>query len=633
MIPEGRARVENEVIDASFLVQAGVQGIPALLGETMWGDPTKSVLIGSDNDYVKFFGGNLENSDFPMQVRRMLRRGAPVRVARVKPAEGTLTFQAEVESVVEGALAIYEGFDPADLSTVTTSAVILDGEDEIVHTLNLTNLTNSILDEEAYAESFTVNTVEFTFLATPTSTTTFTYTITSDIETALGNDLVFVLALDTSEQVINTPQIQEGITPSEATITYDFFSFGAMNGADRLPTLSVLEASSGDITKVDLKVSIAGFPSLDVTVPDINRGMTAGDIVRFNSLSFHVKIAEDGFSGDYLYGSDYELAVVTNSVLEDGHYGDPLVTNDYIGSAIDQTGIYVFDNDSDFIRIAVPMVADPLLDAELVQYAITRGDCRAWLRTPMGTDGRTAIDYRKGQGAYSHTPIDTWRASMIYGDINITVPSFDNPSVNIDKDIHALTEVLASASLKDKNTFNWFATAGSERGKIPNNNGVAYNLGTPARALEFDMVDKAGINAVIKDADFGTVYWGNGTLQRDATLLSFENIAELMIYLSRVINPIAKSKLFNPNDPETWINIYRRVDAIMIFVKDNRGVYDYEYQGDQFVTDVTKVLVNTTANIDAGQYIFHLFVKPIGAMKYVGIKSIVTNSGASFELL
>ncbi len=524
MIPEGRARVENEVIDQSFLVQAGIEGIPALIGQTMWGDPTKSVLVGSDDEFIKNFGGELQNDDFSLKVRRMLRRGAPVRVARA--------------------------FD-------------------------LSVLSNSVAWKEY------------------------------------------------------------GLEDAQPTIRFNFFcvgllaDVGLLNGGLDLFDVVIENASSGDEEKIDISVVMNGYPSLNVTVTDLNGMLTQADIERFNSQSFHVKITEL----DQEDTSFYDLADIILKDFQTGTAGDTPVTNDYIGSSTDQTGIHAFDEATDFIRIACPEIADPLLDAYLVQYVINRGDCRAWLRPPMEIDGLTAIDYRKGTGAYDHNAIDTWRASMVYGDLDVTVPSFLDPRVNIRKTIQGLTEVLANASLKDKNFYNWFATAGAERGKIPNNNGVIYNLGTSARSLEFDRVDKAGINAIIKDQDFGTVYWGNGTLQLERTLLSFENVAELLIYLSRVINPIAKSKLFDPNDPITWINIYRRVEAVMQFVIDNRGVYGYEYQGDQFVTDVTKVVVNTTSNLDAGQYVFHLFIKPIPAMKYVAIKTIVTNSGASFELL
>ena len=161
--------------------------------------------------------------------------------------------------------------------------------------------------------------------------------------------------------------------------------------------------------------------------------------------------------------------------------------------------------------------------------------------------------------------------------------------------------------------------------------GVDYNLGSAARATEFDQVSNRGINAVIDDPDFGVVIWDNVTLWKEPTLLKHSNIADLLVYLNRELAPLIKSELFEPNDIETWKAIYRKVRPLLELIKERRGIWDYLYQGDQLIDDIADAQVNTPNNIDAGQYVFNLFIKPKAALKYIGIKVVVANSGVSFE--
>lgn len=639
MNPEGRSRVENEVVDQSFLVQAGVGGIPALIGPTEWGDPTKSVLLGSLADYEKYFGGIVEGNTFPAQVQRMLKKGASVRLARAvqyaNPADAS-TIQGKV-AYSEIGIPDFIGVKPVwsgalkKVGVANNTYTFLVGNKVIAVFNDISNSTDPLGIVTAM-ESFFLTITGWGFKDNGLGN----FEITYDAFTDEYNAEVVTVTSNNNYAIFFTPTIADGsaITGAGFDLTTDgenkTFEMYLEIKASTVGTwgnkvgISIAPASSGNIDMFDATVTVEGHPSLAVTVTELNDTITAADITKFTQQTSHlVKVLD--WTGT--------MNTISKVLLLTGLDTGTVSTLSYMGDETAGTGIRVFDGDVDFIRIAAPMVADPQLDQALVDYAVMRGDCRAWTRTPMYVGGRVAVDYRKGTGIYTHSPIDTWRASMVYGDLLVSIQNPADLSKFIDTEIHALTGVLANACVKDTDTFNWFTTAGSERGVIGNNNGVRYNLGTAARATEFDIVDKAGINAVIKDKDFGTVYWGNGTLQAEKTLLSNENIAELLIYFSRVINPIAKSKLFNPNDPATWIQIYQRVDAIGQFVKESRGVYDYDYQGDQFVTDITKVLVNTPAGLDAGLYEFHFFIKPTPAMKYVGIKTIVSNSGASFELL
>lgn len=302
----------------------------------------------------------------------------------------------------------------------------------------------------------------------------------------------------------------------------------------------------------------------------------------------------------------------------------------YIGDPVGQTGVHAFDNNKEIVRIAVPEIATPLLDAKLINYADTRKDIMAVLRTPVGIDDKGMVDYREGTatGAYPHGVFDSWRAVMLCGGINVVDP-YDNSA----KDISEIGDALGAMSRTDNQAFEWFAFAGSKRGRVINANGVVFNLGSSARRSQADNVVNRGLIPVIDHESFGTVFWGNRTLWKSATLLRYYNVASLVLFLNRALKPLVQSELLDPNDVQTWKNIYRKVKPLLDYVKENRGFWDYLYQGDQDITTLSQAVVNDPASIDNGEYCVNLWIQPKVALEYIGIKLAITNSGVDFSEL
>lgn len=303
-----------------------------------------------------------------------------------------------------------------------------------------------------------------------------------------------------------------------------------------------------------------------------------------------------------------------------------IVDADYIGVLDDATGIHAFD-ELEFSYIALPDLAKPALDLELANYVDTRKDCIAILRTPVGIDASLILDYRNQEGGYVTTggPVDTWRARMYTGGLKIQHP--------VDKEvveISAIGDILGLLAVKDTENFEWLTAAGYTRGLITNALGVAYNLGNPGNAKLADKVDNAGVNAIISTKANGVVVWGNSTLQIKYTMLKHANVADLIMLLQKSIKTITDKSLFEPNDIVTWKHIFRSVKTYMDFVKGNRGVLDYKYDGDQDVSDISECVVNKPEDIDKGMYVFNLWVKPIVGLKYIYIPIKVTNSSVEF---
>lgn len=407
-----------------------------------------------------------------------------------------------------------------------------------------------------------------------------------------------------------------------ATITAGNVVYTATAVGPGYNKISVLTraAISGAAASFDIVLSVAGFDELGQTIVDVPAAPSIAELLGINNQLSLVSIARF---------SDVAPITAAGGTLAGGVQvvGD-IAAFDLLGDVSQANGIRAFDEDTDFIRISAPAYALPVVDAGLIAYASLRGDCRAWIRSPIGLNGDTAVDYRMGSGAYSHQPFDSWFGSMVYGDLEVIDPLTGNSKI-----IPALPDVLGAAGAKDIKNLDWYATAGQKRGRIFNALKVLYNLGSSGRAAEFDNLDIAGVNAVIDDKDYGVVYWGSSTLQRANTLLKFENVAELLIYISRAINPIARGELFDPNDIETWKTIWRKIDPILLAAQRDRAIWGYKYEGDQFIDKIEDAQVNSPANIDSGSYEAYVFLKPKVGLKYVQFKIVVTNSGARFDLV
>ena len=509
MNANGLAKVGAEVVDISVLINTGLKGIHAFLGETERGFGNK--LVGTWAEYKKHFGGLVIGNDFPLLCKRALDAGCKLRVGRV-----------------------LHYTDVTDKSTITGVAS--------------QEATNSFIEAKSIG--------------------------------TWGNKVKFKIVANSLGKYVLTAWIDN----SGAVTEEEEFELVSASG------VLTAEQAQLEAHNINTKSNLLNCKSATLT----------------------------GFNISTIVDTSFTLTLGTNT--------GTLVDADYTGDSGAETGVHVFDNATDFTRISIPAKAIPALDIKLVAYVNTRQDCRVILRTPTGITGATAIEYREGTGAWSHTAINSWLASMVYGGLLIS-----HPVTGLETEVRALSSVAGNYSNKDNTNYEWFTAAGSKRGKIYGALGIGYNLGSAARITEANNVDTHGINPVIDDADYGLVYWGNSTLQKEDTLLKHENVADLLIFILRAVKPLAKSELFEPNDIATWKSIWRKVNPLLKEVKKKRGIWDYLYQGDQNIDKIEQAVVNSTEDIDKGKYTFILWIKPKVGLKYVGVKVTVTNSGTSFE--
>lgn len=618
----GRARFESDIQDLSILVATGLKGIAAVAGVTSWGELGASQLVGNWTEFQKYFGGLRTDNDFPAYCKFMLDRGAKLRVGRV--AHFTDVSDISTVTATKGTITTTTTAAAETRATSTATVTTIGATNDVFtyatggYSWSYTQLASSspTICAAGVAAAINVSTSVHGYSAT---SSVGVVTISAPAGTgATANGQVATFTKTGGTGAISKTNFASGVTEKLYTGAIKFdgaYATDALNGS----TVTVTAAANGVAGEIDMTISIAGMPFLATTVKNLPRVFTSDAKNKFNLQSQHIKI--DTYSGSIENG----VSTLASGTLVLGALDD----NDYIGDETALTGIHSFDNDTDFVRLAVPEKATMAVDNAIMLYVATRKDCRAILRTPMGISGTTGVQYRSKTGSYSGgTEVNDWRGSMVFGDITVT-----HPSTGLDFDIPAVCGALVAAAFKDNKAYAWFAAGGPKRGRISSVVGVPYNLASPARSTEFDSVDLNGLNAVVKDPEYGVVYWGNGTLQRADTMLKHENVADLMIFLTRSLAPVVKIELFDPNDVQTWKAIYRKVKVLMDYVQKNRGVWKWKYDGDQDIDDVANAVINSSNDIDAGAYNFVLWVAPKVGMKYVGMKVAVTNSNVSFEML
>lgn len=191
---------------------------------------------------------------------------------------------------------------------------------------------------------------------------------------------------------------------------------------------------------------------------------------------------------------------------------------------------------------------------------------------------------------------------------------------NVNVYIPATGEVARSIAFTDNKFYSWFATAGDSRGVL-NAKKTRFKLKETVR----DTLYKNNINPI---ANFtGTVeIFGQKTLQapQKSSALSRINVRRLFLYLGRTISNISRGLLFEQDDDTLITQFLDKVNPVLNAVRAERGLSDAK---------ITYADINTPDTRARNELYFNIYVKPIGAVEYIGITMLVTNQGASFQNL
>jgi len=291
-----------------------------------------------------------------------------------------------------------------------------------------------------------------------------------------------------------------------------------------------------------------------------------------------------------------------------------MVDTDYIGSSAAHTGFYAFDEIDDLNILLVPGVTTAPVITACVAYAESRKDLLYIAETPVYMEPLDAVNFRKGQGPYSHSAFNSSYAALYYPWLEIL-----DPLTNAKKFIPPTGAVAGCIARSDEKTEVWYAPAGIDRGRVFN----VLSLSRNTNRGERDVLYPEGINVIASFPDTGMNIWGQKTLQRQPSSTDRINVRRLMMYVEKAISQSSKFVVFEPNNSQTWRALVRLITPFLRDIKSKGGFYDFRVQCD----DET----NTAQVIDRNEMVCRVFVKPTKTAEFVELNFILTATGASFR--
>ena len=179
-------------------------------------------------------------------------------------------------------------------------------------------------------------------------------------------------------------------------------------------------------------------------------------------------------------------------------------------------------------------------------------------------------------------------------------------------------DVAGCLSRTDRTSYPWFSPAGVRRGQILNVVSLVQNLST----LQQDNLYDFKVNPIVTFPGEGTILFGDKTFAAATSSMSSINISRLVIYLKKLLGPLARGILFEQNDSLTRNRFKNAADSVLREIQSGRGISDYK-----IICDESN---NTPEIIEAKTFVADVLIKPIPSINYV--KITITNKDLSDTL-
>lgn len=170
----------------------------------------------------------------------------------------------------------------------------------------------------------------------------------------------------------------------------------------------------------------------------------------------------------------------------------------------------------------------------------------------------------------------------------------------------------------------WLSFSGMNRGLLTDAHGpVSPNYGSAGRYNDLNELAGKSINMiVIRDtANLGkqTMLWHGFTSQVKQDSFKFISIVRLVLYLKKFLRPILESYIEEPNIWSTWNDIYFRVKPELDRLVEVNAMSEYTWNGDQFATSYSDLVINNEADVRQGKYKVVLKFKDVVPMQEINI--------------
>ena len=104
-----------------------------------------------------------------------------------------------------------------------------------------------------------------------------------------------------------------------------------------------------------------------------------------------------------------------------------------------------------------------------------------------------------------------------------------------------------------------------------------------------------------------TMLWNGFTTHPRNDSYKFLSIVRLNLYLKKNLRPILESYLEEPNNWDTWKQIYNNVRKLLDNLVYQNAMSEYTWMGDQDATSYEDLQVNNEADVRQGKY--HVILK------------------------
>jgi len=598
--------------DFSFYVKQISTSACAMVGIAEKGPVNKAVLVTSWEQFIRKFGSYIADGYLAYAARAFFDNGGQVlyvnRTAHYTDPADRATLAAKRATIAlknRRAAAATLTTGSAGTNRIVWTAKTVGSAGNLITIALVVSGTNTPLSVEAAGQAITVR------LAT--------------------NDVG--AATSTATQVVSAIGAHAGASALVTSASGDTGVVGALaathlaGGRDSTDTLKVSaidEGKWGNALSVRVEDGTLD-PANEFNLVVLHKGETVEVLPNLSmdeSKPNHVELAinerSDYITVDDLYTTyntdQYRPATGTSALTlgDDGITG--LADADYTGDSSQHTGFYAFDEIEALNILLVPGVTTAPVLIGGIAYAESRKDLLFIAETPVHLEPLEAVDFRKGQGFYTHAAFNSSYAALYYPWIEISDPLTDKKKL-----VPPTGAVAGCIARSDQKTDVWYAPAGTDRGRVFNALSLAYKTSRGER----DVLYPEGVNVIASFPDTGINIWGQRTLQSQSSATDRINVRRLMMYVEAAISQSSRFVVFEPNNSQTWRALVRLITPFLQNIKSKGGFYDFRVQCDEES--------NPPAVIDRNEMVCRVFVKPTKTAEFVELNFILTATGANFR--
>jgi hypothetical protein len=180
-------------------------------------------------------------------------------------------------------------------------------------------------------------------------------------------------------------------------------------------------------------------------------------------------------------------------------------------------------------------------------------------------------------------------------------------------------DIAGLAARTDQTNDPWFSFAGLTRGQIKN----VVKLATNPNKTQRDKLFQNAINPVVTFLRDGTVLFGDKMCTNRASAFDQASVRRLFIVMEKAIATAAKYQLFEQNNDLTAKLFTNMMKPYLRDIQGRQGI-------EEFLIDVGKT-VNTGEVKARKEFAAKIYVKPIGAIRFVSLEFVAVRSDVSFS--